>query len=104
MKTPKITIDAPANRPLPSGSTEYGGFRFTIRHQSSNTPAVSEVSQRLVWQFSPWIEGDTYAVLLEVVDNQGVVVAALPEQNITVPSAIPAGQYPHPVGISVEWS
>ena len=104
MKTPTITIDAPTNMPLPSGSTVYGGFRFTIRHKSGGSPVVSEVSQRLVWQFSPWVEGSTYVVLLEVVDDKGVIVAALPEQDIMVPSSIPAGQYPHPVGIAVAWS
>ena len=104
MKTPTITIDAPTNKPLPPGSTVYGGFRFTVRYKIGGPPTVSEVSQRLVWEFEPWVEGATYAVLLEVVDDKGVVVAGLPEQDIVVPSSVPAGQYPHPVGISLEWS
>ena len=104
MKTPTITIDAPENKPLPAGSTAYGGFRFTVRHKSGGAPVVTEVSQRLVWQFTPWVEGAVYAVLLEVVDDKGVVVAGLPEQDIAVPSSVPVGQYPHPVGIKVLWT
>lgn len=104
MKTPTITINAPENKPLPSGSTVYGGFRFTIRHKPSGAPVTTEVSQRLVWQFSPWIDGSTYGVLLEVVDDKGVIVAALPEQDVVVPSSVPAGQYPHPVGLEVSWA
>jgi hypothetical protein len=104
MKTPTITIDAPGNKPLPDGSTMYGGFRFTVRLKSGGDPVVTEVSQRLVWQFSPWVEGSTYAVLLEVVDDKGVVVASLPELDIIVPSSVPPGQYPHPVGIGVAWA
>lgn len=104
MKTPTITIEVGENVPLPSGSTAYGGFRFTVRHKSGGAPVVTEVSQRLVWQFSPWVEGSTYGVLLEVVDDKGVVVAGLPEQDVVVPSSVPAGMYPQPTGFDVVWT
>lgn len=103
MKTATITLNVTENVPVPAGVVvpTLVGFRLTLTRVASGNSVVSEVEQKLTWQFANMAEGDAYKLKVEHVDATGAAFGDPVVLDLVPPVA---ATYTRLDGASVAWS